>query len=118
MIPENKLDELRSLVAETPDGSVARTLLTMIDEANVSEKRRDRKKLLDLVRQQGRTPEEAETLVSAYEAGGEVEMETIRCWGCEGWGSVLGPNGERECSTCLGCQKASRFKMPVSKEQT
>lgn len=116
------MDELRPLVAATPEGSVARELLALIDESIEKQRARDRQRIVDMVRCQGRTPEEAEALVAACEAGGEVEMETVKCWTCDGFGFVSSPGGmgshgdDGNCPTCHGDRTASRFKMPEPKE--
>lgn len=117
MFPKAKLDELRPIVAGTPEGSPARVLLAMIDEALATIEARDRRNLVDTVRRQGRTPAEAEALITAYEGGGKIEMETVKCWTCEGWGFVQEPgcmgSSNGRCPTCHGHQQAARFKMPV-----
>jgi len=113
-----RLDELRPLVDQTPEGHVARLLLAIIDEEIAEWQAHSRKKTLALIRQQGRTDDEAEQIVAAYEAGAPIEMEEVKCWVCEGWGFVQKPgcmgSDSGDCPQCHGHQRASRFKMPES----
>lgn len=114
-------------MAETPEGSVARTLLAILDQEiadQAAAKARtyalQREKTLHDLRRQGRTPEEAEAIIVAWEAGAKIEMESVKCWVCEGWGFVQTPgcmgSDNGRCPECHGHQTTMRFKMPEPQE--
>jgi hypothetical protein len=117
MLTKEEIDELRPAILAEPEGSPARLLLEHIDEVRANQTARSRSEALDICRRQGRSAEEAEKIVAAFEAGQTVPMETVKCWVCEGWGFVQTPgcmgSNSGECPQCHGSQRSTRFKVPA-----
>lgn len=119
-LDKSRLDELRPLVEATPEGHVARALLTMIDEELADRAAISRAQTIQfLQREQGRTEEEAAAITDLYERTKTLpEEERVTCWECNGREYVLGGGGCMggsefvKCSTCHGRGKASRYKVP------
>jgi hypothetical protein len=117
MLTKAQIDALRPAILAEPEGSPARVLLEHIDEVRANETARSRREALAICKRQGRSDEEAERIVTAWEAGQPTAMETVKCWVCEGWGVVQTPgclgSNSGECPQCHGSQSAIRFKLPV-----
>lgn len=117
MLSETEMQAIRTQVALEPEGSLARTLLTELDERKAAETVRAHNALkADLKRTAALTDEEANRLIAALQRGQEIQTAMMPCRHCQGTGTLFtsGCIGgtHRQCSKCFGGGKAKQIVVP------
>ena len=113
LVDKEKIDELRPEIDQTPEDSLSRRLLALIDESYRLHDEADIARTVNkLVHEHHHSREEAEQMAAAWKAGAPIETQWVKCSSCNGmrtWDYHDFP----QCYSCGGKGEILQFLNPL-----